>query len=87
MKFGNTTTCYVIGEPYKTKPEEHSLIVNDKDTDCLMKIISTDGYSIDFNPGDIVWYDIENAKKYRLGNKDYVVILESDIITKIEPED
>lgn len=87
MKFPKETkNSFIIGTPHQAKPNEHSLIVNNDDTQCLIKVLACPPHA-QCSVGDVVWYNKDYGSKYKLANTEYVVIGDDDIITILEDED
>ena len=73
--------CWVIGEPYKFNEQHNGLIINGKETNNVLKVISA---SYDYYTDEILVYNKEKAIECVIGDKTYIAIELADIIAHID---
>jgi predicted ATP-grasp superfamily ATP-dependent carboligase len=71
---------WVIGEPYKFNKQHNGLIINNKESDNVLSVVSApDNYYVD----KIVVYNKEKAVECVIGEKAYVAVDINDIIAQV----
>jgi hypothetical protein len=75
----------IIGEPYKFKETHNSLIVNTKETENIIKVISSHSSYVHLD--EILVYNKEKAIECIINGKTYIAIKYDDIIARIDLEE
>lgn len=75
---------WVIGEPYKLNEQHNGLIVNNKEANNILKVISA---RYDYIGNEILVYDKEKAVECVINGKTYIAIYPEDIIAQIDLEE
>lgn len=75
-------TDWVVGEPYTFNKQHNGLIINNEETDNVLKVISSAENHI--AKGDILMYNTKTATKYIIGGKTYIAVNIDDIVALID---
>jgi len=76
---------WVVGEPYKFNEQHNGLIVNTKETDNVLKVISSPQDYI--YTDDILVYNKEKAVECVVNGKTYIAVDLDNIIARIDLEE
>lgn len=76
---------WVVGEPYTFNKQHNGLIINNEETDNILKVVASDIYSIYID--DLIIYNKDKAIKNVIGGKTYIAVNLDDVIARIDLEE
>lgn len=71
---------YIIGKAYKINAENNAIVVNNRDTNCLIKVVS----SFNYEWGDILLVDKNHTESYTIAGEEYIAVKNDYVIAQVQ---